>query len=149
MLFTLLGNSMPNNEDKKDLKTKPGDKGTDSANKKAKDFLKDHPEILFSARDLFHNKNGETVIEAIVPRGDSSVEDAIMPRTQYDLRNEDLQAISKHAKKIIDASMKEYDERVAMEDALTRSIATLDGGKYAGKVNASTYALILDSLVKK
>lgn len=135
-------------KDKKDLKVKPGDKEKDSTRQKAKDLLANHPEILFSARDLFHNKNGETVIEAMVPRGDPSVEDAIMPRTQYDLKNDDLMAISKHAKKIIDASMKEYDERVAMEDALTRAIATLDDGKYASKVNASTFSLLMDNLIK-
>ena len=133
-------------KDKKDLKVKPGKK--DDVRQKAKNLLANHPEILFSARDLFHNKNGETVIEAMVPRGDLSTEAAIMPRTQYDLNNEDLQSIVSHAKKIVDASMKEYDERVAMEDALTRAIATLDDGKYANKINASTYNLLMDNLLK-
>ena len=133
-------------KDKKDLKVKPGKK--DDVRQKAKNLLANHPEILFSARDLFHNKNGETVIESVVPRGDLSTEAAIMPRTQYDLKNEDLQSIVSHAKKIVDASMKEYDERVAMEDALTRAIATLDDGKYANKVSAPTYNLLMDNLVK-
>lgn len=135
-------------ENKKDLKVKPGDKEIDSAREKAKGLLKNHPEILFNARKLFHNENGQTVIEPKVPRGDEDVESSIMPRTQYDLKEDDLQALSKHAKKIIDASIKEYDEKVAMEDALTRAIATLDDGKYAGKVNASTYSLLLDNLIK-
>lgn len=137
---------MPKTEDKKSLKVQPGEK--DSVREKAKDLLANHPEILFSARDLFHNKNGETVIEAMVPRGDLSTEASIMPRTQYDVKNEDLQAISTHAKKIIDATMKEYDERVAMEDALTITIATLDDGKYASKINASTYNLLMSNLIK-
>jgi hypothetical protein len=147
-LFHLLGKFMSKVEDKKSLNIKPGDTKKDSAREKAKNLLKNHPEILFSARDLFHNKSGETVIEAKVPRGDISIEDSIMPRTQYDINNEDLQAISKHAKKIVDAAMREYDERVAMEDALTIAIATLDDGKYASKINASTYTLLMGDLVK-
>jgi len=137
---------MSKTEDKKSLKVKPGDKEKESVQEKAKNLLKNHPEILFSARNLFHNENGKTVIEAMVPRGDLSTEAAIMPRTQYDIRDEDLQAISKHARKIVDAAMKEYDAGVANEDALTRAIATLDDGKYANKINASTYALILGNL---
>lgn len=137
---------MSKDEDTKSLKVKPGEKESDQ--EKARGFLKDHPEILYSARHLFHNKNGQTVIEAKVPRGDLSTEAAVMPRTQYDLNDSDFQAISKHAKKIVDASLKAYDERVAMEDALTRAIATLDDGKYASKVNANTYTLLLDKLVK-
>jgi hypothetical protein len=137
---------MSKTEDKKSLKVQPGEK--DSAREKAKDLLANHPEILFSVRDLFHNKNGETVIEAMVPRGDLSTEASVMPRTQYDVKNEDLHAISTHAKKIVDATMKEYDERVAMEDALTIAIATLDDGKYASKINASTYSLLMNNLIK-
>jgi hypothetical protein len=139
---------MSKNEDNKNLKVKPGDKDKDSSLEKAKGILRNHPEILFNARNLFHNKNGQTVVEAIVPRGDLSTEASIMPRTQYDLREDDFKAISKHASKIIDPVMKEYDGRVAMEDALTRAIATLGDGKYANKVNASTYNLLLDNMEK-
>lgn len=130
------------------LKVQPGDKKEDSPRQKAKSLLNNHPEILFSARDLFHNENGKTVIEAMVPRGDLSTEDSIMPRTQYDLSDEDFKSLTAHAKKIVDPVMKEYDERVAMEDALTMAIATLDDGKYASKVNANTYSLLMDKLVK-
>lgn len=130
-----------------DLKVKPGDKNN-SVREKAKGLLRNHPEIMFSARDLFHNENGKTVIEAKVPRGDLSIEESIMPRTQYDLTDNDLQALTKHAKKIVDPVLKEYDERVAMDDALTRAIATLDDGKYASKVNANTFSVLMDQLVK-
>lgn len=139
---------MSKTKDTRNLKIKPGDKEKESVREKAKGLIRNHPEILFNARKLFHNENGTTVIEDKVPRGDLKQEDVIMPRHQYDLKEADLQAISKHAKKIVDASIKEYDERVAMEDALTRAIATLDDGKYAGKVSASTYSLILGNLVK-
>lgn len=140
---------MAKTTDKKDLKVKPGKKEKNSELQSAKDLLKEHPEILFNARDLFHNKNGQTVVEAMVPRGDLSVEDSVTPRTQYEVSNADLHAISKHAKSILDPVMKEYDERVAMEDALTVAIATLDDGKYANKINASTYNLLMDNLVKQ
>ena len=138
---------MAYNTDKKDLKVKPGSK--ESEHQRAKNLLKDHPEILFNARDLFHNKNGQTVIEAMVPRGDISVEDSVTPRTQYDVTNDDLQAISKYAKKIMDPVIKEYDVKVATEDALTRAIATLDDGKFDHKINANTYNLLMDNLVKQ
>ena len=140
---------MDKTTDNKDLKVKPGKKEKNSEFQKAKDLLKEHPEILFNARDLFHNKNGQTVVEAMVPRGDLSIEDSVTPRTQYEVSNSDLHAISKHAKSILDPVMKEYDERVAMEDALTVAIATLDDGKYANKINASTYNLLMDNLVKQ
>jgi hypothetical protein len=137
---------MSKDKDTKSLKVMPGEKKSDE--EKAKGFLKDHPEILYSARHLFHNKNGQTVVEENVLRGDLSTEAAVMPRTQYDLKDSDFQAISKHAEKIVDASLKEYDKKVAMEDALTRAIATLDDGKYANKVNATTYTFLLNKLVK-
>lgn len=139
---------MPKNTDKSILKVKPGDKKKESTREKAVGFLKDHPEILLNARGLFHNQNGETVIEDRVPRGDLNVEETAMPRTQYDLEDADYQEIFKHAKKIVDPVMKDYDEKVAMEDALTRTIATLDDGKYANRVNASTYNLIVGKLTK-
>lgn len=140
---------MAKTTDKKDLKVKPGKKENSSEAQNARDLLKEHPEILFNARNLFHNKNGQTVVEAMVPRGDLSIEDSITPRTQYEVSNSDLHAISKHAKSIIDPVMKEYDERVAMEDALTMAIATLDDGKFANKINASTYNLLMNNLVKQ
>jgi hypothetical protein len=132
----------------KDLKVKPGEKKVESDRDKAAQFLRDHPEIIHNARDLFHNENGKTVIEAAVPRGDLSVEESVMPRTQYDLKEADYKDILAHTKKIIDPVMKQYDERVAMEDALTVAIATLDDGKYANRVNANTYNLLMDKLVK-
>lgn len=132
----------------KEYKVKPGEKKVESDREKASKFLKDHPEILNNARDLFHNENGKTVIEAKVPRGDLSVEESVVPRTQYDFSEEDYKAILAHTKKIIDPVMKQYDERVAMEDALTVAIATLDDGKYANRVNANTYNLLMDKLAK-
>lgn len=139
---------MPKADNKSNLKVKPGTKKDSDTREKAKGLLRNHPEILYNARSLFHNENGKTVVEDRVPRGDESQDSVIMPRNQYDLHEEDLQAITKQAKKLVNSVTKEYDERVAMEDALTMAIGTLDEGKYAGKVNASTYNLILDNLVK-
>lgn len=133
-------------ESKKDLKVKPGKK-EDDIRKKAKSLILKHPEVMHNARNLFHNENGKTIIEEKVARGDEDI-NSIMPRNQGDLHESDLQAIAKEAKGMIDEVLKGYDASVAAEDALTRAIASMSDGKYAGKLNASTYNLILDSIVK-
>lgn len=132
---------------KKELKVKPGKKDKELRDK-AKALILKHPEVMHNARNLFHNENGKTIIEEKVPRGDEGIESSIMPRNQGDLRESDLKAIIKEAKGLIDDVLKGYDDRVAAEDALSRAIASMDGGKYAGKLNASTYNVLLDSMVK-
>lgn len=133
---------------KSDLKVSPGDKKGDEK-AKAKQLLAKHPEIMYNARNLFHNENGSTIIEESVPRGDSKKEDVIMPRTQGDLTDADLREMAVFASSLVDDTLRQYDQKVAYEDALQRAIGAKDGGKYAGKVNASTFALIMDSMGKK
>jgi DNA-directed RNA polymerase subunit RPC12/RpoP len=138
--------------DTKELKVKPGDKKPDEKDDvkaKAKLLILKHPEATHSARDLFHNENGKTIVEEKVPRGDVSKEDVLMPRNQSDLTDKDLRELAAYASNIIDPILKQYDERVAKEDALLRAIGSKDSGKYAGKVNASTFTLILDQMGKK
>jgi DNA-directed RNA polymerase subunit RPC12/RpoP len=124
-------------DDKKDVKSK------------AHMLIMKHPEVMYSARGLFRNENGKTIVEEVVPRGDPDQEEVIMPRTQGDLKDEDLRGLAVFAGELIDDTLKAYDPQVALEDALARAIATKDNGKYAGKVNASTFTLILDSMGKK
>jgi len=133
---------------KSDLKVSPGDK-KDDARAKAKQLLSKHPEIMYNARNLFRNENGTTIVEERVPRGDEKKEDAIMPRTQGDLTDKDLREMAVFASSLVDDTIKQYDQSVAYEDALQRAIGSKDGGKYAGKVNASTFALIMDQMGKK
>jgi hypothetical protein len=134
-------------EKKTELKVKPSDPKDEKA--KAKGLLAKHPEIMYNARNLFHNENGETIIEESVPRGDEKKEDVIMPRTQSDLTDTDLREMAVFASSLVDDTLKQYDQKVAYEDALQRAIGSKDGGKYAGKVNASTFALIMDNMGKK
>jgi len=134
-------------EKKTELKVKPSDPKDEKA--KAKGLLAKHPEIMYNARNLFHNENGETIIEESVPRGDEKKEDVLMPRTQSDLTDADLREMAVFASSLVDDTLKQYDQKVAYEDALQRAIGSKDGGKYAGKVNASTFALIMDSMGKK
>lgn len=121
-------------EDKKELK------------QKAQQLLLKHPEILNSARGLFRNENGKTIVEETVPRGDLSKETVIYPRTQGDLEEEDLRGLAVYASTLLDKTLMEYDPKVAMQDALHKAIWNKDGGKYAGRVNANTYALIMDQM---
>lgn len=138
---------MSKSKENKAYKVKPGDKKEDTAKSRAESFLKQHPEVLYNAEDLFHNRNDKTIIEEKVPRGDLGV-DSIMPMDQYELEDADYKAILKYANKIIDKIIKEYDDTVAQEDALTKAIATFDEGKYANKVNATTYNYLLDHMKK-
>lgn len=131
---------------KSDLKVKPSDPKDERV--KAKGLLAKHPEIMYNARNLFHNENGTTIIEESVPRGDEKKEDVIMPRTQSDLTDADLREMAVFASSLVDDTLKQYDQKVAYEDALQRAIGSKDGGKYAGKVNASTFALIMDNMGK-
>jgi hypothetical protein len=139
---------MAKDEEKKSVKkVSPGDK-KDDVKSKAKQLLSKHPEIMYNARNLFNNENGKTIIEERVPRGDAKTEDVIMPRTQGDLTDADLREMAVFASSLVDATLKEYDQTVAYEDALQRAIGSKDGGKYAGKVNASTFALIMGEMGK-
>ena len=132
---------------KSELKVSPGDKKDDSR-VKAKQLLSKHPEIMYNARNLFRNENGKTIVEESVPRGDPKKEEVIMPRTQDDLTDSDLREMAVFASSLVDDTLRQYDQKVAYEDALQRAIGAKDGGKYAGKVNASTFVLIMDQMGK-
>ncbi len=125
-----------------DKKDKP------SAKSLAKGMLLNHPEVLNSARHLFRNQNGQTIVEDRVPRGDPKREDVGQPFNVYDLNETDLRELAKYATDIVDEGILRYDERTAYEDALHRAINEKDNGKYAGKVNSNTYAVILSNINK-
>jgi len=114
-----------------------------------RNLLLQHPEIKNNARALFRNENGKTIVEEIVPRGDVKTKDAIYPRNQSDLKEEDLRNLAVCASELIDPVIFKYDPRLAKEDALVMAIRTKDGGKYEGKINASTFCLILDTMGTK
>jgi hypothetical protein len=128
-------------EEKK--KTKPSEK------KMVQNVLLKHPEVLNNARHLFRNENGTTIVEDRVPRGDPDRKTIGQPFCQADLTDADLRDLAKYASEIIDEGILRYDEKTAYEDALHRAIDQKDGGKYAGKVGAVTYGLILSSMSKK
>jgi len=134
----------------KDLKVSPSDKKDDKNDTKAKArlLILNHPEVLYNAKNLFHNENGKTIIEESVPRGDAK-SDSIMPRNQGDLTDSDLRELAVYASSIVDDIIAQYDQKVAYEDALQRAIGSKDSGKYAGKISASTFTLILDQMGKK
>jgi len=120
---------------------KKDDKG--DVKNKARSLLMKHPEIAENARALFRNENGKTIVEEIVPRGDMKKKDVIYPRSQGDLKEEDMRGLAVYANSLIDKTLQAYDKAVAHEDALTKAIGSKDDGKYAGKVNANTFDLIL------
>jgi len=140
----------------KDKKVSPADKKPASGEKdklkkvkdQAKMIIMNHPEILYDAKNLFNHENGKTIIEEIVPRGDIKIEDQIYPRNNYDLKEEDIRGLAVYASMIVNDDLMKYDQRTAYEDALTMAIGWKDDGKYAGKVNANTYLLILDNIGK-
>jgi hypothetical protein len=144
-------NTMSKTEGKKqDLKVSPSDKKDDKNDTKSKArlLIMNHPEVLYNAKNLFHNENGKTIIEESVPRGDAK-SDSIMPRNQGDLTDSDLRELAVYASSMVDDIIAQYDQKVAYEDALQRAIGSKDSGKYAGKISASTFTLILDQMGKK
>lgn len=114
-------------------------KGDKDLTEKAKSLLVNHPEYLHNAKALFHNKNGETVIEDRVERGDKGP-NRIM--NQYDIDSNDLEALVDDSLKNIDSTILDYDEDAAIEDALNRSIYSMEDGRYAGKINSSTFSML-------
>ena len=120
-----------------------------SQNKMVQNILLKHPEVINNARHLFRNENGRTIVEDRVPRGDAERGSVGDPFCQGDLTDADLRDLAKYATEIVDEGILRYDEKTAYEDALHRAIGTKDGGKYAGKVGAVTYGLILSSMGKK
>jgi hypothetical protein len=144
-------NTMSKTEGKEqDLKVSPSDKKDDKNDTKSKArlLIMNHPEVLYNAKNLFHNENGKTIIEESVPRGDAK-SDSIMPRNQGDLTDSDLRELAVYASSMVDDIIAQYDQKVAYEDALQRAIGSKDSGKYAGKISASTFTLILDQMGKK
>jgi hypothetical protein len=140
---------MSKDQSKKDLKVSPGDKAEkkSTAIEEAKGLLGRHPEILFNARHLFHNQNGQTVVEEVVPRKDLG-EESMLPCTQYDVKEDEYQELINYAKKSISPVLKTYDNNVANEDALIMAIATYNDGRYANKINASTFKILLEAMIK-
>lgn len=115
----------------------------DDLKAKATNLLLKHPEILNNARHLFRNENGTTIVQEVVPRGDAKPNDI---QVQGDLQDMDLRGLAVHAKALLNDNLLKYDKKVALEDALWNAIKTKDNGKYQGKVNASTFDLILSYL---
>jgi len=109
----------------------------------ANNLLLKHPEILNNARHLFRNENGTTIVQEVVPRGDAKPSDI---QVQGDIQDMDLRGLAVYAKALLNDKLLKYDKRVAYEDALWSAIKTKDNGKYQGKVNASTFDLILSYL---
>jgi hypothetical protein len=116
------------------------------AKAKAKQLLLKHPEIMHDARHLFRNENGTTIVEEIVPRGDQGLPEVL---NQGDITDLDLKGLAQYAASLVDPCLVRYDERVAFEDALNKAIWEKDSGMYQGKVNANTFCLILDTMMKK
>jgi hypothetical protein len=146
--------SAPKKDVKKDTKkdstpkvTPYKDKNQNDIKSKALNLLKKHPQITNNARGLFRNENGKTIVEEIVYRGDPKTCDIIMPRNQNDLTEEDLRSLSLHASSIINKNIEKYDPILAAEDALTMSIGSKDNGKYGGKIDASTFQLIINNMM--
>ena len=132
-------------EDKKNSNKSDKSKDTkkEDLKDKAKNLLLKHPEIMNNARNLFRNENGTTIVQEVVPRGDAKPCDIMV---QGDLQDMELRGLAVHAKALIDENLTRYDRKVALEDALWRAIRTKDNGKFEGKVNASTFDLILSYL---
>jgi hypothetical protein len=116
--------------------------------KMVQNILLKHPEVINNARHLFRNENGRTIVEDRVPRGDPDRKTVGQPFCQGDLTDTDLRDLAKYATEIIDEGILRYDEKTAHEDALHRAIDQKDGGKYAGKVGAVTYNLLLGHVGK-
>lgn len=139
--------------DNEKFKVNPSDKkiediGERSLKDEARLLIKNHPEIWHNAREYFRNKNFKQIVEEIVPRGDLGTEEVIYPRNQGDLTERDLRALAIHASMIVDDTLMQYDPKVACEDALRKTIWYKDNGKYAGKVNANTFNLMLGYMDK-
>lgn len=120
-----------------------------STPKREDSLLETHPEVTNNARGYFRHENGKVIVEDRVGRGDQDPWKAGQPMNQGDLTDDDLKGLAIYAIDLVDPILKKYDERVAIEDAVYRAIGEKDGGKYAGKVNATTSCLIADYVEKK
>ena len=116
------------------------------AKKKVQGVMEKHPVVQNGARGLFRNENGTTIVQERVPRGDLPQDAVIMPRTEGDLTDDDIEIIVKEAKSLIDPLLEKYDSDVASEDALMKALHSMGGGKYQGRVGANTQKLILDTM---
>lgn len=110
---------------------------------KGQTLIMNHPELVNNARGLFRNENGRTIVQERVPRGDIGLS---KPLSHSDLKDDDLRGLAVFATTLIDPDLARYDSKTAQEDALTKAIDKKDDGKYAGIINANSYALILENM---
>lgn len=103
-----------------------------------------HPEVFNNAENLFHCKNNNTIIEEEVQRD----KEIPHPLNRYYLSDEDFEYILNKALVNIDPVIEQYDDRVALEDSLTKVISTEKEGRYAGKIDSVTYNCLLTELLK-
>jgi hypothetical protein len=104
-----------------------------------------HPTLLNNAQHFFHNQNGTTIIKEKVslPEGISN------PINSFFLENKDYEYIIRETINNIDPILKEYDLKVAIEDSLSRIIASALNGRFAGKIDSNTYNCLLTVIMKK
>jgi len=102
--------------------------------------FKDHPEYKDSGLSYFNYDN--LIPEEIVPRGDVKTP----YKGPYSFTEEDLKTLVDNAKTLVDKTLYKYNPAVAFQDALNRSIRDFHNGLFDGKINASTYQLLLNSL---
>lgn len=132
------GDKKPADDQKKVVKPIDGD-----LKEKAKNLLLRHPELVNNAKSLFRNENGNTIVEESVIRGNKGPSEIV---NQYDLTANDINDLVKEASNNIDETLFKYNPLVAREDALTKAVWSMGEGKFAAKVNASTYSLILEAM---
>lgn len=122
----------------------------DKTTKKPEDtsLLERHPRTQLNAKSYFNHENGKTIIEDRVPRGDPNPYTEFSPHTADAVTNDDLKSLIVYASEIVDGGIYRYDPDTAYRDALDHAIHDKDGGRYAGKVSADTYGLLLSELHK-
>ena len=104
-------------------------------------YLDQFPENRNEAYKYFNYDN--RVVEERVHRGDA-------PSTYKgpdEFTDGDYDGLMAHAKTLVNPILQKYSPRVACEDALHMAIRSFGNGQFDGKVNASKYAVLLQSMM--
>lgn len=104
--------------------------------------LQNHPEAANSGNRYFNY--GNRIPQEVVPRFDLK----IPYQGPYDISESDLIGLAVYASTLLNKDLLRYNPVVASQDALNMAIRDKDNGRFDGKLNASTYGMVLAYLAQ-
>jgi len=106
-----------------------------------RNYVNSFPETTQNAYKYFNYDN-----RVVDERADKRFDNKAPYRGPEDLINSDYDTVVTYARTLVNPILAKYSPNVACEDALHMAIKSFDRGIYDGKINASKFQVLLDTL---